>query len=329
MKKHFRSHDRVGFTLVELLVVIAIIGILVALLLPAVQTARESARRMQCINNLRQIGLATSSFESVIRAYPPARLEAKPGELETYCAGLEPSWLVWIMPYLDETGLGDRWDTYSSFTSHDDQTRSSVVTSFLCASRRGPSSVETRTYNLDPAPCGCPGFRRQFGGALGDYAASHGDPSPKTDGGPESFQWGGNGTGIISSSRPACHMFKSAGWIDRVRIRHVTDGLSNSIVAGEKHILREQLGLYPFDPPAYDGDVLQGAARIGGPGFPIAAGASDSATDFLSFGSWHTSVCNFVFGDVSVRGLTSATDTEILGALCNRADGMVIDNDAP
>ena len=325
MLKHSMRSRSFGFTLVELLVVIAIIGLLVALLLPAVQTARESARRIQCVNNLRQVGLATANFESSTRSFPPARLEAKPGEFTTYCAGLEPSWLVRIMPYLEEKALYDRWNLYSSFTDHDENTRSGTVSAFLCASRRGPTTVETRNYETEAAPCGCGGYRKQLGGALADYVASHGDPGPTMNGGPDSFQWGGNGTGIITSSRAACENWEAVGWIDRIGVRHVKDGMSNTIIAGEKHIVREELGLYPFDPPAYDGDVLQGFARIGGPGYPIASGPNDTATDFLSFGSWHASVCNFVFGDVSVRGLTPATDTEILGALCNRNDGLVVD----
>ena len=328
MRKALKTGRNSGFTLVELLVVIAIIGILVALLLPAAQTAREAARRIQCVNNMRQIGLATVSFESSTRAFPPARLEAKPGEFDTYCAGLEPSWLVRIMPFLEEQAQHDNWDPYTSFPDHEKTIRNGTVSSYLCASRRGPTTVETRSYETPPSPCGCGGFRKQIGGALGDYVASHGHPGPTMNGGVDSFQWGGNGTGIITSSRPVCVDWKPTGWVDRISVRHVKDGMSKTIMAGEKHIVREELGFFPFDPPLYDGDTFQGFARIGGPGFPIAAGASDTATDFLSFGSWHSGVCNFVFGDVSVRGLTPATDTELLGALCNRHDGRAVDTNA-
>ncbi len=324
----FPGRDRRrGFTLVELLVVIAIMGILVALLLPAVQAAREAARRVQCVNNLRQIGLATIGFQSSNRVFPPARLEANPGEFATYCAGLEPSWFVRIMPFLEETAQYDGWKLYEPYGDHEDAIRQGVISTYFCPSRRGTTNVETRIYETEPAPCGCGGYREQVGGALGDYAAAHGDPSPTMDGGPQSFQWGGNGTGIITSSRAQCENWKPVNWIDRISPRQVKDGLSKTFLAGEKHMLQTELGSYPADPPIYDGDVLQGFSRIGGPGYPIASGATDTATDFLSFGSWHSGGCNFVFGDVSVRNLPPATDTEVLGALCNRSDARAFGDD--
>src|SRR5437868_5977630 len=89
---------RNGFTLVELLVVIAIIGVLVALLLPAVQTARESSRRSQCANNIKQIGLAVANYESTHRAMPPGNYHSVFG-----------SWLVHILPYMEQGNL-----TYSN-----------------------------------------------------------------------------------------------------------------------------------------------------------------------------------------------------------------------
>src|SRR5687768_7400101 len=89
-----RSRHR-GFTLVELLVVIAIIGVLVALLLPAVQAAREAARRAHCTNNLKQIGVAVHNFADARKALPPA-----------YLTGFgHATWLVLIMPYLEESEL--------------------------------------------------------------------------------------------------------------------------------------------------------------------------------------------------------------------------------
>src|SRR5678815_5431127 len=89
---------RPAFTLVELLVVIAIIGVLVALLLPAVQSAREASRRTQCTNNVRQIGLGVANYESTHRAMPPGNYHSVFG-----------SWLVWLLPYVEQQALRDRY----------------------------------------------------------------------------------------------------------------------------------------------------------------------------------------------------------------------------
>src|SRR4051812_7524731 len=89
-----------GFTLVELLVVIAIIGILVALLLPAIQSAREAARRTKCINNLKNVGLACLNYESSKNSYPPSSTNAN----DVAINGL--SWEVLILPFIEEGGIG-------------------------------------------------------------------------------------------------------------------------------------------------------------------------------------------------------------------------------
>ncbi len=90
-----------AFTLVELLVVIAIIGILIALLLPAVQSAREAARRASCMNNLTQLGLALSNYEMANGALPPGTTESK-GPIHNIAQGVHISWLVQILPFIEE-----------------------------------------------------------------------------------------------------------------------------------------------------------------------------------------------------------------------------------
>lgn len=111
MKKHFLANSpRTGFTLVELLVVIAIIGILVGLLLPAVQAAREAARRMQCQNNIRQLGLAAHNFESAYKRFPPGLLFPTPPR----SAGLDgANWdkhsgighIVHLLPFMEQNAI--------------------------------------------------------------------------------------------------------------------------------------------------------------------------------------------------------------------------------
>src|SRR5512136_760636 len=90
---------RTGFTLVELLVVITIIGILIALLLPAVQAAREAARRMQCVNNLKQIGLACMNYESTHACLPPGTK-----------GSLWGTWMVFVLPFVEQQALYNAWN---------------------------------------------------------------------------------------------------------------------------------------------------------------------------------------------------------------------------
>ncbi len=107
-RKALRLKTIAGFTLVELLVVIAIIGVLVALLLPAVQAARESARRMSCANNLRQIGLACLNYESARGQFPMG--STIPGPYSTGRSRNGLSWLVTVLPYIEQASTGDEID---------------------------------------------------------------------------------------------------------------------------------------------------------------------------------------------------------------------------
>ena len=101
---------RRGFTLVELLVVIAIIGVLVALLLPAIQAAREAARRTQCKNNMRQLGLAVLNYETAKRVLPPA-YHLNNGQIGNH------SLFAFLLPYIEQTALAGQWDMQKNWSS--------------------------------------------------------------------------------------------------------------------------------------------------------------------------------------------------------------------
>jgi len=318
-----RRRGERGFTLVELLVVIAIIGLLVGLLLPAVQVARESARGIQCRNNLRQVALATILFQQATGVFPPARIVAGPATPPPP-PGSYPSstWLLRIGHFLEQPAL--RWDETIAFADQTDQLRMQVVPGYLCPTRRGPelAITPTSTTPLTRAPCGCliPG-REISGGAVSDYAGNHGDLSPRATGAATDFFWGGNGTGVIITSEP---LPGTARWRDRVRPADVSDGLSQTVLIGEAHVPRGRLARPPENGPAYDAFDFFNSARVGGVGVPIAAGPDDSVAGMglFVFGSWHPGGCPMAFADGHVDVLGAETDTDLLGRLCNRHDGQ-------
>src|ERR1019366_30680 len=184
---------RRGFTLIELLVVIAIIAILIALLVPAVQKVRESAARLQCGNNLKNIGLACHNYLDVNKFFPPSRdVLSYAGQLQelTTANDDEPegdeamglNWAVYLLPYLDQQPLFDLWNTtYNpnggvagttlgygySYCDQSVAARQAIVPVYFFPGRRAPTTAPVYAVN-DGIPKGGPG------GALGDYAASIG-----------------------------------------------------------------------------------------------------------------------------------------------------------
>src|SRR5437763_413206 len=115
-----------GFTLVELLVVIAIIGVLVALLLPAIQAARESARRMSCQNNLKQLGLALHSFHDSYGGFPPGRVNA---------TATASSWPPFILPYIEQKNLFERYRfdlRWDDANTNDNGVIQTTIKTFMC-----------------------------------------------------------------------------------------------------------------------------------------------------------------------------------------------------
>ncbi len=210
---------RRGFTLVELLVVIAIIGILIALLLPAVQAAREAARRMQCSNNLKQIGLALHNYHAAVGAFPPGSfwLYSSDGS-----APLKGSILIRLLPYLEQQPLYDQFD----FTQlHVDwQTmpggeyiQSNLVPTYICPSDNHPGVLAE-------------GHKR----ALHNYAASSGPTRHGNNSNCSCAEWTAwNNYGLA----PYGSMTDFAGPFIRypvsTRERDVLDGLSHTIFFGE------------------------------------------------------------------------------------------------
>ncbi|MCL2623320.1 MAG: DUF1559 domain-containing protein [Planctomycetaceae bacterium] len=244
--------DRVqGFTLVELLVVIAIIGILIALLLPAVQAAREAARRMQCTNNLKQIGLAVHTFHDSRRGLPPACIGAG---LSSPAADIE-RWnrvTIWplIYPYLEQTALYDLYanadyDGRRGFNVRfsnpwwrdlsEDQRRAHSSASFLVCPSRGRSGYVTSNtpasedYN-DPSS-----------GPAGDYAVAVYFVNEDAGAGVPWWHLGNSNSMQNSCQRGPIRQANLTNgdgnsWQSQDQMSRWADGTSNQIVFGEKHI---------------------------------------------------------------------------------------------
>jgi prepilin-type N-terminal cleavage/methylation domain-containing protein len=150
---------RRGFTLVELLVVIAIIALLIGLLLPAVQQARESASRISCANNLKQIALAMQQYE-LDKGFLPPRCVGDAGA----------TWTVLIMPYLEQKNLFNRWNPSLSYYDQIDLARLNSVSLYFCPSRRIAATAGFSLSGDQHWLCG-ELYGPQVPGALGDYAA--------------------------------------------------------------------------------------------------------------------------------------------------------------
>lgn len=165
----FRNRSvRAGFTLIELLVVIAIIAILISLLVPAVQKVREAAARLQCQNNLKQVGLAMNGFESQNKTFPPGALRsATSGAVSDLCKrlgvtanGVNHSWAIFILPHLEQGSLYSMYNLNADCTAATNQTaRETPLPVFLCPSGPAGSNVRmnvtaSATYaSADFAPC--------------------------------------------------------------------------------------------------------------------------------------------------------------------------------
>ena len=274
-----------GFTLVELLVVIAIIATLVGLILPAVQSARESARRTGCTNNLRQVGLAVAAHEVARKVYPQGRGTRGP---DGY------SWAFRLLPFLEEEKIFGSWVPDALvYDARNTTAMRSPVAGFFCPSRRGPCN-DRNFDNNDQAPV------VTAAAAGGDYAANAG--SAYTYAAPE---------GGISDPRLAgpIHTFS------RVKPVHVTDGLSKTFAVGERHIPPVDPSWPPELVHLRQGDTAFFAADTPATQFrDTYRGLADGPDDrnVRKFGSRHPGVTNFVFLDGHVESIANDTDPQVL-----------------
>lgn len=331
-----------AFTLVELLVVIAIIGILVALLLPAVQSARESARRMQCSNQLKQLALGAMNHHSTVGYFPSGGWgyfwvgDADRGSGQNQPGG----WIYSTLPYLEEGALHDLGSDGDPNTLTTQQRNGAyrVVTSPLemvrCPSRREttlhpkPFDDTFVAYNSANAPAG--------GGLVGrsDYAANCGDQQHNEyGGGPASLaafsttRWCSSKTGKkLDNCLSVTELNGISFQRSEVAIKHVTDGTSSTYLLGEKYLnpLDYATGLDGGDNETWCTGYNNDNFRNGF--YPPERDSPDRPRTIeyvMKFGSAHPSSFHMAYCDGHVEGVAFDVDPYVHRGACNRQDGVV------
>ena len=333
-----------GFTLVELLVVIAIIGILVSLLLPAVQAAREAARRMQCSNNLKQIGLAALNHEQAFRHMPTGGWGWKwLGDPERGKGWKQPGgWVYNILPFIEQQNIYDlpRGKTGADRDQAYLQMVETPIAGFICPSRR---SITTHPFVGAGHPIGSlsDDSIQLTKAARSDYAANAGTVLYHgVTGFGSTFQhWEPNsiadaeaGFSNFQLIRTGCKGVIHAG--SEVNLADVRDGTSKTLLVGEKYLNPDfyESGVPDGDNESmYIGDNQDISRWVGEEGSSILPSFSPQqdrgGADFESkiFGSSHAGVFLTVFCDGSVHGIAYEIDMTTLSRLGNRKDDQVID----
>jgi len=299
---------RKAFTLIELLVVIAIISVLIGLLLPAVQKAREAASRISCANNLKQIGLAMHMHHNDFERLPPTRLpyvvpvpisanQVLPWETGTV------TWAVLLLPYLEQDNFYRRWRVNELYYQQPPGVREIAVKGYFCPSRR---SVPTQppTSSSGDVPSWPNGDGQHRPGALGDYAVvvdrtGSDRVTPATPVLTATFQRGSHGLPFSS----------------------ITDGLSNTLLVGEKQVPLRREGVGWWDCSIYNGDYPQCSSRAASRTYPLTTDPRDTG---WKFGSLHPGIVLFCFADGGVRPVPERINSAVLELLGMRNDGEVI-----
>ena len=354
------TSPRTGFTLIELLVVIAIIGVLIGLLLPAVQKVREAAARSSCQNNLKQLGLACHNFHDTYGTLPPEIIfpyqnvpNTGKANGDNYGDGYA-TWAVLLLPFIEQGNMYSQWNVQLPYGAQPAAAVQGQPKTFLCPSRK-PGAPSADVINAINWP-----------GALSDYASSHGNiTGDSTSSNAQgaivlaNFQTGANVTVPANGSPDAgksvtpVTSFKS-----QVSLQQISDGTSSTLLIGEKWYALTLNRGQQLDSSVFNGN--QGNtdyryARVAGwnglgVNYPIpspapptnSAGTVATPWPLLNpqgggtttpnnangcFGGPHQGVCQFVFCDGSVKPVNLNVDLYTLTYLAARNDGQAVQGD--
>ncbi len=347
MSKRTSFVRRSGFTLIELLVVIAIIGILVGMLLPAVQQVREAARRTSCINNLRQVAVAAMNYESSFKKFPPGYTQERmnsagqiyPGSGSTSGYNFQGfSVFYYLLPHIDQNNVFDSMDRRIALnnvaTTPDAGMAGAPIPSYLCATDQLPSTTI-------PFP------------ETGPPTAYYGGTSFKANGGSRPvFATSSTNDGMFMATGGSARKALSAPVGRQVQMRDVLDGSSNTILFGERYHQDDKFDTFTAAGWT-SGSTIKGWSRwypgggdaglsniMGGAFAPInyripwkhgdAGAPTTQAAWFVfqdqrlsAFGSGHPAGANFVRADGSTQFISDTMSLTVLDTFCKRADGRV------
>lgn len=344
-----KGFKRQGFTLVELLVVIAIIGILIGMLLPAVQQVREAARRTQCLNNMRQIALACHNYESGLMQFPPgcnwnpsssdAKRNPNPilPDPSSATGGQRIAWSVFLMPYMEQTNLFNgfneatgRWDTnwWDATLPDGSFCAGNVIPAYLCPSDAGPDGDFNSSYTQTTT-------------------LSSGGPFAKSNYVAIAGAGDGNASGSMTNFNTPqfSRIWGVFGKNSKTTIAEIRDGTSNTILVGERATRNNIQSGDTGSLEAGAGAVWSGVGSSNSD-FPTAEGDTVSK-DWAVFGhmfsesvanwsingndtprgvasSFHTGGANAAFGDGSAHFLSENLNISTLGVLVRMSDGQVV-----
>lgn len=330
----FRTRVRSGFTLIELLVVIAIIAVLIALLLPAVQQAREAARRSQCKNNLKQMGLALHNYHDVFQSFPI-------GSMGTAAGGFGQSFWIGLMPYVDQAPFFNQWNASGLFTGYVNHPSSVASNGALLSGKvfsfvACPSDPQNALSGpLVMAPGGAMiSSYAGIAGAIGNFGT---------------YVDARSTAGSTSNCGGACGPVNSAGFFiatSHTRIGDLTDGTTNVIAIGEQSdYLIDTVSGTRYDGRAGGGNFglgftmgtagfSPGSERqfgltsinfpVGSKKFAVLTGVPVNGAANTPIQSIHVGGAHILLGDGSVRFISDSLNYDTLRALCVRDDGIVV-----
>lgn len=298
-----------GFTLVELLVVIAIIGILIALLLPAVQAAREAARRSQCNNNLKQIGLALANYEGSFKVYPPGRMGCDNNAIRcpSIYQRVGQSAFVALLPFLEQQSLYDQFDFRDGVWGY---TTTWIDTNEFVIAQRVPALIcpsdTSQPYSEDPVVSGNYNIDPRLA-ATGNYACVGGSNFGSGD----SVKYTNNGLFYYLTAHA---------------IRDVTDGLSSTMFVGEVTQTHTYVSSNIWTRAVRGMDCIRSTRNPVNtqPGEGATFTGDSSRKLSSAFASLHPGGANFLFGDGHVSFVSENINLTTYQALSTRAGGETL-----